>query len=82
MEKAYAHPAIDFKSLDLMSVCLVSVDQRYERKMAGTYSIKANAYQTYCMEVVGGVEGVAMVSWRVYYRYSELRWNMPMEGEV
>ena len=69
----YSRPAIDFKSLDLMSVCLIAVDQRYERKMAGSYSVKANSYQEYCLEVVGGVEGVAMVSWRVYHRYSELR---------
>ena len=49
------------------------LDQRYERKMAGNYSVKATAYQEYCLEVVGGVEGNAMASWRVYRRYSELR---------
>ena len=73
VEKAYSRPAVDFKSLDLMSVCLISVDQRYERKMAGNYSVKATAYQEYCLEVVVGVEGNAMASWRVYRRYSELR---------
>ena len=73
IEKAYTKPAVDFKSLDILSVCLLSVDLRYERKMAGNYSVKANSYQEYCLEIVGGVEKVAMASWRVYRRYSELR---------
>lgn len=73
MELAYSKPAIDFKMLDMQSVCMISVDVRYERKMAASYSVKANSYQEYCLEVVGGVEGTAMASWRVYRRYSELR---------
>lgn len=75
MDRAYSHPAIDFRSLDLFSVCLISVDVRYESKMAGNYCMKTNAYQEYCLEVVGGVEGVPMASWRIYRRYSELRYE-------
>ena len=56
-----------------MMVCLLTVDVRYERKMAGSYNVKANSYQEFCLEVVGGVDGVQLVSWRVYRRYSELR---------
>ena len=73
VDRAYSRPAIDFRSLDLQSVCLISVDVCYERKMAGNYCVKTNAYQEYCLEVIGGMEGVPMASWRIYRRYSELR---------
>ena len=74
VERAYSKPAIDFKMLDIFSACMISVDVRYERKMAASYSVKANPYQEYCLEIVGGVETTPMASWRVYRRYSELRW--------
>lgn len=73
MHQIYNQTTVDFKSLDVLSVCMIAVDSRYERKFAGNYSVKANAYQEYCLEVVGGMEGTAMVSWKVYKRYSELR---------
>ena len=73
VERAYSKPAIDFKMLDIFSACMISVDVRYERKMAASYSVKANPYQEYCLEIVGGVETTPMASWRVYRRYSELR---------
>lgn len=62
---------------------MIAVDSRYERKFTGNYSIKANSYQEYCLEIVGGMEGTPMVSWRVYKRYSELReYYKSIEGKM
>ena len=73
MSVAYTKPAVDFRSLTIMSVCMISVAVQYERKLAGSYDVKANSYQEFCLEVVGGMEDTAMASWRVYRRYSEIR---------
>lgn len=62
---------------------MIAVDSRYERKFTGNYSIKANSYQEYCLEIVGGMEGTPMVNWRVYKRYSELReYYKSIEGKM
>lgn len=60
MNVAYSTPAVDFRALNVMSVCMISVDVQYERKKAGSYDVKANSFQEFCLEVVGGVEGAAM----------------------
>lgn len=62
---------------------MIAVDNRYERKFTGNYSIKATSYQEYCLEIIGGMEGVAMVSWKIYKRYSEIReYYKSIEGKL